>query len=134
MASLLLEIITPDGVALRQETASVKFPTAMGELTILPSHQPIMGQTQTGELTYLADSQKHTYAIDNGFFMLEGDKLALLVEGAVDTAKIDLTAISSAQKRAEEALKNAEKMDAAEREEFERVVRFSMAQRLIKQK
>jgi len=134
MASLTLEIITPEGIALTQETSSVTFPTAMGELTILPGHQPLLGQTQTGELTYLDETASRVYAIDNGFFMLRGNKLSLLVEGAADAANIDLSAISSAQARAEEALKNAHKMDPAEVEEFERIMRFSMAQRLIKGK
>ena len=134
MATLTLEIITPEGAALTASVDSVTFPSATGQLTVLPGHQPIMGQTQTGELTYKMQGTSHTYAIDNGFFMLKGDKLSLLVEGAADAAQISLEAIKSAQARAEAALKNAQKLDPAEVEEFERIVRFAIAQRLIKER
>ncbi len=134
LMSLLLEIITPEGVSLSSPADSVTFPTASGQLTILPGHQPLLGQTQTGELVYkkAGDPEARVYAIDAGFFMLRGDKLSLLVEGAADAANIDLDVIKSAQERAQDALKNAQKMDPAEVEEFERIVRFSIAQRLIK--
>lgn len=134
MATLTLEIITPEGSALTASVDSVNFPSAAGQLTILPGHQPIMGQTQTGELVYKTNNATHSYAIDNGFFMLKGDKLSLLVEGAADAAQISLEAIKTAQARAEAALKNAQKMDPAEVEEFERIVRFAIAQRLIKER
>lgn len=134
MATLTLEIITPEGVALTAQTAGVTFPTATGQLTILPGHQPILGQTLAGELSYRDNSQAHRYAIDNGFFMLRGDKLSLLVEGAADEAKISLEAIKAAQDRAEAALINAAQLDPAQVEEFERIVRFAIAQRLMKER
>ena len=134
LMALLLEIITPEGVSLSVPADSVTFPTASGQLTILPGHQPILGQTQTGELVYRAQSGERVYAIDAGFFMLRGDKLSFLVEGAADAANIDLDIVKNAQERAQTALKNAQKMDPAEVEEFERIVRFAIAQRLIKQR
>lgn len=134
MATLTLEIITPEGAALTASVDAVTFPSATGQLTILPGHQPVMGQTQTGELTYKTAGATHTYAVDNGFFMLKGDKLSLLVEGAANAAQISLEAIKTAQARAEAALKNAQKLDPAEVEEFERIVRFAIAQRLIKER
>ena len=133
-APIELQVITPEGAALTTPADSVSFPSAQGQLTILPGHQPIIGQTSAGELTYRNKSETKAYAIDNGFFMLKGEKLSLLVEGAADEAKISLANIESAAARAQEALKNSTKLDPAEVEEFERIVRFSIAQRLIKQK
>ena len=130
---LTLEIITPVGALLQTSARSVTFPSAQGQLTILPGHQPLIGQTIAGELTYSSDQKINRYAIDNGFFRLQGDKLSLLVEGAADEAQINLETIESAQARAQEALKNGTKLDPAEVEEFERIVRFSIAQRLLKQ-
>lgn len=134
MATLTLEIITPEGTALAHSAESVSFSSAQGQLTILPGHQPIMGQTQTGELTYKSGKETHRYAIDNGFFMLRGDKLSMLVEGAADSDKISLEAIKNAETRARKALENAKTLDPAEVEEFERIVRFAIAQRLMKER
>jgi F-type H+-transporting ATPase subunit epsilon len=132
---LLLEIITPEGKALSTNATSVTFPTASGELTILPGHQPIIGQTTPGELSYLGeDGARDIYAIDSGFFRLVADKLSFLVEGATDTDKIDLAAIEDARERAQTALADAQKLDPAQVEELEQIIRFSMAQKLVKQK
>lgn len=132
--TLLLEIVTPEGVEIAAPVDFVTFPSAAGQLTLLPGHQPILGSTRTGELLYSAKGEQKAYAIDNGFFMLRGDKLSLLVEGAADAAGIDLEKIKNAHERAKKALKNAQKLDPAEVEEFERIVRFSIAQRLVKEK
>lgn len=132
---LTLEIITPEGITLSTSAQSVTFDSAEGELTILPGHQPILGQTKAGELDYVAvDGKANVYVIDNGFYRLLGDKLSFLVEGAADSAKIDLTAIEDARERAQKALADAQKLDPAQVEELERIVRFSMAQRLVKQR
>jgi F-type H+-transporting ATPase subunit epsilon len=131
---LTFEIITPEGSPLALAVDSVTLPTANGQITILPGHQPIIGQTVAGELIYRAQGQEHSYAIDIGFFTLQRDKLSLLVEGAADTAQIDMGAIEKARERALAALKNAEKLDPAEVEEFERIARFALAQKLIKKR
>ena len=130
--ALHLEIITPDGVALSTSVDSVTLGTTAGQLTLLPGHQPLLGQTVTGELVYKNKEGSHVYAIDTGFFLLKGDKLSLLVEGAINSAAIDLAAIKDAQERAKAALASTQKMDPSEIEEFERIVRFSIAQQLIK--
>jgi len=130
--ALLLEIITPDGISLSSPVETVTMNTTAGQLTLLPGHAPLMGQTSTGELLYRDKQGSHVYAIDKGFFLLKGDKLSLLVEGAVDSAAIDLAAIKDAQERAKAALASTQKMDPAEIEEFERIVRFTIAQQLIK--
>ena len=134
MSTLTLEIITPEGAALTRAVESVSFPSAQGQLTLLPGHQPIIGQTVTGELVYRSEGHTHTYAIDNGFFMLKGEKLSLLVEGAAAAAQLSLESIKNAEARARQALQDAASLDPAEVEEFERIVRFAIAQRLIKER
>jgi len=136
MATLTLEIVTPEGTTLTAKTPRVTLPTASGQLTILPGHQPLLGKTVTGEVLYTENNTERDFVVDNGFFMLQGDKLSLLVEGAVDSAAIDLKAIEEAQARAQAALQSSErsKMDPAEVEEFERIVRFTLAQRLVKKR
>jgi F-type H+-transporting ATPase subunit epsilon len=130
-----LEIVTPEGVALSVSVTSATLPSAEGQLTILPGHQPILGQIVAGELDYLGEDGKHgVFAIDNGFFRLLGDKLSFLVEGAADSSGIDLAAVEDARERAQKALADAQKLDPARVEELERILRFSMAQKLVKGK
>ncbi len=133
---LTLEIVTPEEIVYRDSVDSVVLPTVVGEAGILPGHVPILTMLKPGELAVTKNGEKTMLAVDKGFAQVLGDKVSVLAEGAIDIAEIDMTAVEEAQERAEKALAEAraKKLDPAEVEKLETIVRFSLAQKLAKKK
>jgi F-type H+-transporting ATPase subunit epsilon len=69
-----------------------------------------------------------------GFAQVLGDKVSVLAESAIEEVRIDENAVQDALKRAEEALKGKDGLEAAEIERLERIVRFSVAQLGVKRR
>ena len=65
---------------------------------------------------------------------MQGDRVSVLAESAIDEEKIDENAVEKAMQRAEEALRGKETLDPAEIERLEGVVRFSVAQLGVKRR
>ena len=73
-------------------------------------------------------------AVGKGYAKVLGDAVSVLAEDAVDVSEIDLSAVESAQARAEAALEKAreEGVDPDELERLTSGVRFLVAQKLAK--
>ncbi len=138
MSALTLEIITPDGVAFRNDVREVSVPTADGEIGVLPQHQPLLTLVRAGELHVTREDGRREYlAVDRGIARVFGNTLSILTEAAIHVEDIDVELVNSAQQRAEAALKEAlahPEQNSAEIEKLEAVVRFAIAQRLVKRK
>ena len=134
--SLLLEIVTPESKVYSDQADSVVVPTVEGKLGILPGHIPILAMLNPGELVVSSAGKTEYLAIDRGFAQVLGDKVSVLTDGAINIEEIDLAAVEEAQLRAEKALAEAQTstIDPVELEKLETIVRFSVAQKLAKQK
>ncbi len=131
--ALTLEIVTPEARVYSETIETVVIPTVQGEIGILPGHIPLMTQVEAGELRVTRNGQTEYLAVGSGFAEIEGDKVAILAEQAINEDKIDSDVVQKAMQRAEEALRNASKnIDPAEVERLEGVVRFAVAQRALK--
>ena len=133
---LLLEIVTPDKKVFADSVDHVAVPTASGEIDILPGHIPLLSILEPGELRMGQGAKATSMAVDRGFIQIQGDKVSVLTEGAVDIAAIDLTAVEDARKAAEAALEKARTSgeDPAVIEELETKARFAVIQKILKQK
>ena len=131
-----LEIVTPEEKVYDETVDYVTLPTVQGEIGILPGHIPLLAGLQPGEIKLTAGGNTENLAIDKGFGQILGDKVSVLTEGAINVEQIDLSAITDARSRAEKALAEAAKMgmDPAEVERLETIVRFSIIQRLAKER
>ncbi len=132
--ALTLEIVTPEARVYSDVIETVVIPTVEGEIGILPGHIPLLTQVEAGELRVTKNGRTEYLAVGNGFAEIDGDKVSVLAESAIDEAKIDEDAVAKAQARAEEALRGRENMDPAEVERLEGVVRFSVAQLGVKRR
>lgn len=134
--SLLLEIVTPEKVVFSDRADSVVLPTTEGEVGVLSGHIPLLTTLTPGELQVITEGRTEYLTVDKGFAQVLGDKVSVLTEGAIDVGEIDLSAVEDAQLRAEKALAEAakQKMDPAEIEQLETIVRFSLAQKMAKEK
>jgi F-type H+-transporting ATPase subunit epsilon len=132
--ALTLEIVTPEARVYADTIETVVIPTVEGEIGILPGHIPLLTQVEAGELRVTKNGRIEYLAVGNGFAEIDGDKVSVLAESAIDEAKIDESAVEKAQARAEEALRSRENMDPAEVERLEGVVRFAVAQLGVKRR
>jgi F-type H+-transporting ATPase subunit epsilon len=134
--SLTLEIVTPEARVYSDTVDNVVIPTLEGEIGVLPRHLPLLSQVTDGELRVAKGSNTETFVIGDGFVQVQGDKVSVLAEHAIEENSIDEDAVEKAMQRAQTELQDAKnsKIDPAEIERLESVVRFSVAQLLIKKK
>ena len=98
------EIVTPEGLLVSEEVATVIVPGAEGELGILPRHAPIVSKTKIGTVSvkHLDGDNWERIAVGNGYVKMQFDRLLLLVDTAERASAIDI-------ERAQQALNRAEK-------------------------
>jgi len=131
---LTLEIVTPEARVYSDTIDTVVLPTVRGEIGILPGHIPLLTQVEHGELRVTKNGVTHLVAVGNGFAEIDGDRVQVLAESAIQEEKIDEHAVEEAMRRAEEALRAPQDLEPAEVERLEGIVRFSVAQLGIKRR
>jgi F-type H+-transporting ATPase subunit epsilon len=131
---LTLEIVTPEDRVYSDTVDTVVIPTLEGEIGILPGHIPLLTQVADGELRVTKGTETTGLVVGEGFAEIEGDRVKVLAEFAIHEAQIDENAVENAIQRAEDALKGKSKLDPAEIERLESLVRFSVAQLGVKRR
>ena len=131
--SLLLEIVTPEKLAYRDQVDEVLVPGSDGQLGILPHHTPLITTLGVGELRIRKGNAEEYFAIVGGFLQVRPDKVVVMAETADVASEIDLERAQQARKDAEAALSTAyvEAADvAAARAALERaLLRIRVAER-----
>ena len=131
---LILEIVTPEGRVYQDTVDSVVLPTTTGEVGVLPGHIPLLTQLDAGELRVTKGGQTDSLACGNGFAEVDGDKVSVLAQQAINVASIDVDAAEKAIARAQEALKNRSAMPSDELERLDGVMRFAYMQLDLKRR
>jgi F-type H+-transporting ATPase subunit epsilon len=131
---LSLEIVTPEDRVYSATVDSVVVPTVWGEIGVLPGHLPLLTQVADGELRVTRQGKTEGLVIGGGFAEIEGDRVKVLAEFAINEAQIDEHAAETAMRRAEALLKSRENLDSAEVERLEGLMRFVVAQLGAKRK
>jgi len=106
MATLKLEIVTPEGRAYSEDVAMVVLPAIEGEIGVYPAHVPLMTQLLPGELRILKEGKTTELVVGSGFIEVTGDRVSVLTDSALGEEQIDVTATEEAIKRAQAALKD----------------------------
>ncbi|MDL2316401.1 F0F1 ATP synthase subunit epsilon [Desulfovibrio sp. OttesenSCG-928-A18] len=104
MASLQLEIVTPDQLLLSKEVDYVGAPGLEGEFGVLPGHIPFISALAIGGLYYKADGKTRFVFVSGGFAEISDDKVTVLAESAEEAENIDFARAEHARKRAEQRL------------------------------
>jgi len=133
MATLHLEIVTPEARTYEGDVDSVVIPGAEGELGILPDHVGLMTQLEPGELRIVKGGEEIRLAVGGGFVEIGANKVSVLTDMAVKESEIDETAAEEAMLRAEEAMKN-EKLEGEEYAAVQAALQKSMAQLKVKRR
>ena len=105
MATLRLEIVTPETTAYSEEVEMVTLPGSEGELGVYPNHVPLLTTLNPGELRVLKGGREIFLAIGEGFVEITGDSVSVLTDLALETSAIDEGAAEAAVARAQAAMK-----------------------------
>ncbi len=127
MATLKLEIVTPEGRAYSDDVAMVVLPSVEGEIGVYPAHVPLMTQLLPGELRILKDGKTTELVVGSGFIEVTGDSVSVLTDSALGDEEIDETATEEAIRRAEAALKD-KSLSSDDTAEVESALARSLAQ------
>ena len=105
MATLRLEIVTPETTAYSEDVEMVTLPGSEGELGVYPNHVPLLTTLNPGELRVLKGGREIFLAIGEGFVEITGDSVSVLTDLALETSAIDESAAEAAVARARAAMK-----------------------------
>jgi F-type H+-transporting ATPase subunit epsilon len=105
MATLRLEIVTPETKAYSEDVDMVTLPGSEGELGIYPQHVPVLTTLKPGELRILKNGQETAMAVGEGFVEITGESVSILTDMALGSESIDAEAAEAAVERAEAAMK-----------------------------
>ncbi len=132
MATLKLEIVTPEAKIYSEDVDMVTLPGVEGEMGIYPLHVPLMTQIKSGELVARTGGQDHFLAIGEGFVEITGNRVAVLTDMAIKSDDIDEAKAEEARKRAEVRL--SEKLTDEEQATVQAALLHSLAQLQVKRR
>jgi F-type H+-transporting ATPase subunit epsilon len=105
MATLRLEIVTPEAKAYSEDVDFVVLPGSEGEMGVYPKHVPLLTTLKPGELRVLKDGRETALAVGEGFVEIRGDAVSVLTDMALESAQIDAEAAEKAVESAKAAMK-----------------------------
>ncbi len=132
MATLKLEIVTPEAKTYSEDVEMVTVPAAEGEMGIYPHHVPLMAQIVPGEVVVRKDGQDYFLAVGEGFVEITAGRVAILTDMAVQAENIDEAKAEEARRRAEARL--AEQLDDEEAATVNASLAHSLAQLRVKRR
>ena len=106
MATLKLEIVTPEAKIFEGDADFVQLPGAEGDMGVYPQHETLVTELKAGELHITQQGRVQILAIGEGFAEITPTGIAIITDGAVNEKEIDEQAAEAAVKRAEDLLKS----------------------------
>ena len=132
MATLKLEIVTPEAKTYSEDVEMVTLPGVEGEMGIFPMHVPLMTQIVPGEISVRKGGQDFFLAVGEGFVEITGESVSILTDMAIKAGDIDEAKAEEARKRAEERLQ--EKLTDEESASVQAALAHSLAQLQVKRR
>ena len=132
MATLKLEIVTPEAKTFSEDVDMITLPGIDGEMGIYPQHVPLMTQVVAGEVVVRKGAEETFLAIGDGFVEITGDHVAILTDMAIRAENIDEGKAEEARKRAEARL--SEKLTDEQTAAASAALAHSLAQLQVKRR
>jgi F-type H+-transporting ATPase subunit epsilon len=105
MATLRLEIVTPEATAYSEDVEMVTLPGSEGEFGVYPNHVPLLTLLKPGELRVLKNGGDTWLAVGEGFIEVTPERVSVLTDVALGAERIDESAAEQAVARAQAAMK-----------------------------
>jgi F-type H+-transporting ATPase subunit epsilon len=106
MATLKLEIVTPEAKIFEGDVDFVQLPGAEGDMGVYPQHETLVTELKAGELHITQKGHVQVLAIGEGFAEITATSVGIITDGAVNEKEIDEKVAEEAVKRAEDMLKS----------------------------
>lgn len=90
-----LEVVTPNGLAVRSEVDQVEAPSVFGEFGVLPGHLPLLAAVRAGVVRFRTAGKVVVVAIGPGFAEAGPDRMTVLTDTAIEGSKVDTTSVKS---------------------------------------
>jgi F-type H+-transporting ATPase subunit epsilon len=132
MATIKLEIVTPEAKTYSEDVDMVTLDGGDGQMGILPQHMPLMTQLVAGEIHVKKGGENIFLAVGDGFVQVTGEKISILTDMAIRAENIDEVKAEEARKRAEARL--AEKLTEEETATVEAALARAAAQIKVKRR
>jgi F-type H+-transporting ATPase subunit epsilon len=132
MATIKLEIVTPEAKTFSEDVDMVTLTGVEGEMGILPLHMPLMTQLVAGEIIARKGSETIFLAVGDGFVQVTGERVAILTDMAIRAENIDEAAAEQARQKAQARL--AEKLSDEESASVQASLVHATAQLKVKQR
>jgi len=104
-SKIALEIVTPEGLLLRDEVEEVIAPGEQGYFGVRPGHTPLMATLGMGEISYRKEASWHRLTCFSGWCEVLPDRVNVLADIGERGEDIDLGRAEQAMKRAAERMK-----------------------------
>lgn len=104
MATLKLDVITPEKTVVSKDVDMVICPGEAGEFGVLPHHVSLLSALRIGPLRYHSKDGDETIFISGGFVEVNDNKCSVLAESAERAADIDTARALAAKERAQRRL------------------------------
>jgi F-type H+-transporting ATPase subunit epsilon len=132
MATIKLEIVTPEAKTYSDDVDMVTLTGTEGEMGILPQHMPLMTQLVAGEIIAKKGMETIFLAVGDGFVQVTGEKISILTDMAIRAENIDEAKAEEARQRAEARL--AEKLTDEDAAMVSATLAHSLAQLKVKRR
>lgn len=103
--TLAVEVVTPDGLIIKDQYDMVVVHTELGEVGILPEHAPLIAPLTISTARLKRDGEAMKVAIGGGFIEVDRNHITILAQSAETPAKIDVQRARKAKERAERRIK-----------------------------
>ena len=101
---LVLEVVTPEGLLLREEVDEVVAPGSEGYFGVRPGHTPMLASLGVGEISYRAGGPWQFLTCFWGFCEVLPDRVNVLAEIGERAGEIDVSRAEAALRRAQERM------------------------------
>ena len=132
MATIKLEIVTPEAKTYSDDVDMVTLTGTEGEMGILPQHMALMTQLVAGEIIAKKGMETIFLAVGDGFVQVTGERVAILTDMAILAENIDEAKAEEARRRAEARL--AEKLTDEDSAMVSAALANSLAQLKVKRR
>ncbi|MGD0745225.1 MAG: F0F1 ATP synthase subunit epsilon [Verrucomicrobiota bacterium] len=132
MATLKLEIVTPEAKVFSDDVDMVTLAGSEGEMGILPQHMPLMTRLVAGEIVVNKGKETFFLAVGDGFVQVTGDRVCILTDMAISAENIDEAKAEEARRRAE--IRLAEKVGDEEAARVQAALTHATTQLKVKRR
>jgi F-type H+-transporting ATPase subunit epsilon len=75
-----LEILTPKGLEYKDEVMRITLPTRMGQISVLPQHEPLISVLKAGIMSIKTNKEEKEIEIEGGILEIAGGAAVILLK------------------------------------------------------